>query len=98
MAELVCPDCGNGQFTATLTTRTEYTYSADDRYGLCELSAAVVDGGDMGDIESLQCTDCCAEHADESELVTLAGYDHADCDPDECDDPYHESESELSHG
>jgi hypothetical protein len=70
---LVCPECGNGTFEATLTTRTEYTYEVFDDGGLCERESTVVDGGDEGDIETLACADCGGDF-NPDELVTEAVY------------------------
>lgn len=69
----VCSECGNGKFTATLTTRTEYTYEVWEDGGLVEESSEVVEDGDRGDIDTLSCTDCGGDF-DLDELVTEAEY------------------------
>lgn len=70
---LVCPSCGNGTFEATLTTRTEYTYTVDETGHLIEQESNVVDGGDEGDIDTLCCADC-GEDFDQDELITEDAY------------------------
>lgn len=87
MSELVCPECGHDQFTATLTTRTEYTYSATtDFHGPIELSSEIVDGGDLGDIDAFECADCGEEYnnLDADHLVTREQYDSTEYCPS-CD-------------
>lgn len=77
---MVCPNCGNDTFTATLTTRTEYTYTVHNTAGILEESSEVVDGGDLTEACEFICTDCGAEYEyPESELVTQEEYDRDGC-------------------
>ncbi len=72
---LVCPDCGHEEFTATLTTRTRYEYTFSDDGYMSEHDSEVVDGGDTGDVDSFECTDCGASYCDPaSELVSEETY------------------------
>ena len=76
MEPLVCPDCGNESVTATLTTRTKYDYSVLAGYGLHETGEECVDGGDLGDADSFECTDCGRSFCSpETEMVTREQYD-----------------------
>lgn len=70
---LVCPNCGHDEFEATLTTRTEYTYQVERAGHFHEVSETVVDGGDVGDIDTLACTDC-GDNFDPDDLITEAEY------------------------
>ena len=77
MSNLVCPECGNDEFEATLTTRTEYTYSVHEYGGAYEVAENVVDGGDLGDVDEFKCNECGAEYSelDDDALVTREQYD-----------------------
>ncbi len=56
---LVCPECGNSRFTATVATQTKYTYWVYVNYGQpWEVDVEVMDGGDIGDVGKFECTDC----------------------------------------
>jgi hypothetical protein len=72
----VCPECGNDSFSATLTTRTEYTYNVLDDGGFIEIDEEVVDGGDQGDIDYFDCTDC-GEVCDPDSLVSVEDYEES---------------------
>ena len=58
---LICPECEGETFTATLATRTTYTYTVDESGHLHERYSEVVDRGDKGDIEFVTCEDCYVE-------------------------------------
>ncbi len=56
---LVCTECGNSKFTARLNTLTRYTYQAHTNYGQpWQTDSQVIDGGDLGDVDEFECTDC----------------------------------------
>lgn len=61
MPDLVCPECGNDSFTAVLQAAIRYTYNVDERAGLLEVDDEIYDGGDLSDIETVECTDCGAD-------------------------------------
>lgn len=56
--DLVCPECGNTELTAVLTTRTRYTYMVGQSSGLTEVSESVEDSGDLSGVDNFECTDC----------------------------------------
>lgn len=80
MEHLYCPDCGNSQFTATLTTRTEYTYNVFEHGAPVELSREVVDGGSLDEIDEFACSDCGAtfDDLDSDHLATASEYARED--------------------
>lgn len=70
---LVCPSCGWGEFSAILTTRTEYTYNFDQRLGTYEIRSELYEGGDLDEVDEFTCTDCGALVV-EDDLVTEEDY------------------------
>lgn len=79
---LVCPHCGNDQFEVTLPTTTKYTYRAFEDGGLYEYAQEQEEGGDEGDIDTLECNDC-GSSLDQDDLVTGDVYDGIDNDDEE---------------
>lgn len=71
---LVCPQCGHRDFTADLPTLTQFTYAVHASGQLLETASEVVDGGDDGDIDTLECTDC-GEASYPDDLLTPEAYD-----------------------
>lgn len=72
-SELSCPDCGHDRFTATLSARIEYTYSVSGEGYIDETHETIVDGGDLGDVDTFACADCSEEFVELSEDTLCTG-------------------------